>query len=156
MKASIIIIFDIIICFLLYVSAIDFSNIKILDDDFLITFMISIVGIFLAIITLMYGLIEQIRKIFKESNIEQSIKKIYKSFDEIKENTMLIVYIMIFIFILSITLNIDIPFISQAYINKKRLYLDLKIFGLILVLVSIYDTVKTFFLILKISRFDEK
>ena len=59
-KSTKIFLFDLLIWILLYLTQIDFSNAKVLQDDFMITFCISIIGIFLAIITLMYGLIDNI------------------------------------------------------------------------------------------------
>ncbi|HBJ1648228.1 TPA: hypothetical protein LA462_002764 [Clostridium botulinum] len=132
---------------------INFSNVKILQDDFIITFMLSIIGIFLAIITLLYGLIDKIATVFSNNNISISMYKIFRSLDELKDNTMFIVYVLIFNFILGIIANIDIPYFSFAdYSNKINFIYSLKLVTLSLVLYAIYDTIKAFFLLLNISR----
>ena len=148
-------VFSFIFCIfiVLCLSKVNFSDIKILQDDFLITFMISLIGIFLAILTLMYGLLEKIATIFSTANITTSLKNIYKSFDEIKDNTLLIFYLMLSIFIIALLGNIDIPYIKlPENFTKTNIIYNIKICILILVLFSVYDTIKTFFIILNISR----
>ncbi|WP_238899432.1 hypothetical protein [Clostridium sp. YIM B02500] len=117
----------------------------------------SVIGIFLAIITLMYGLIDKISSIFSDSNISNSMNKIYKSFDEIKDNTLLIFYLMVFIFFVGVINSIDFPYLKlPVNFNKSAIIFDIKFSILLLIFFAIYDTIKTFFVILNISRYLDK
>lgn len=155
-KSTKIFVIEIFAFIILNVFRIDFSKSIVLQNDFLITFLLTVIGIFLAIITLMYGLIDKINKIFKQANLDSSFKKIYGSFNETKENTLLIVYIMIVLFVISIFSEFDIPYFSfPSFINKNIFIYNLKFILLSLCLIAIYDTVRTFFIILDISHFNQ-
>lgn len=147
-----IIVFHLIVFVTLLVSKTDLTKIIVLQDDFIITFLLTLLGLFLAIITLLYGLIEKIATAFNKVKIN-SMKHIHKSLDELKENTFFIFYALILCIILSIWLNCDIPYIISPYfINKTFLLFDLKIMILSFSLISAHDTVQTLFTILNISR----
>ncbi|WP_017211815.1 hypothetical protein [Clostridium beijerinckii] len=153
-KSSIIFLVDFFLLIILCITKVNLSEIKILQDDFLITFIISVIGIFLTIIALMYALIDKISLIFSDANIADSIKKIYKSFDEMKDNTILIFYLMILIFFIGFLNNIDFPYIHlPAGYNKTSILTNIKLTILLLILFAIHDTIKTFFVILNISRY---
>lgn len=135
---------------------VDFSSVKVLQDEFLITFLLTILGLFLAIITLLYGLIDKIANAFTKVNID-SMKHIHKSLDELKDNTIFILYALIFCLVLSFWAGCDLPMISFSNItiietNKNLILFDLKVIVLSLVLIGTHDTVKTLFTILNISK----
>lgn len=132
----------------------DFSKVTVLQDDFLINFLLATIGIFLAILALLYGVVDKIKKIFIDNNIEKSLNNISNAFSEIKDNTLCILYIMISIFLISIISGFDIPYICLKNYAIKNVFLyNLKLILLILAVIAIHDTVKTFFIILNISNF---
>lgn len=100
---------------------------------------------------------DKIVKLFSDLSLTDSINKIYTSLDELKDNTILIFYSVLFIFLINFVSKINICSINfDNYFNTKLFLYDLRLTILSLVLFAINDTIKTFFIILNISRFPSK
>ncbi|EGS5727749.1 hypothetical protein P5E47_03190 [Clostridium perfringens] len=151
----IILFFNIIIFVALITYKIDLTKIDLLSDNNLITFITSMLGIFLAIITLLHGLLGGLISAFKKLNLSRE-KNLFRTFKELKENTYFIFIMLICFIFISIISNINIPFLTypanlEIYISKIMLLYDIKLILLIFSLVAIKDTLSAFFKLLDLS-----
>lgn len=136
----------------------DAYNLKILEDQFLANFIGALLALSIAIVTLLYSVIDKVRESMIKSyttseKLNNNDMKIKKLLIELKQDTTLIFYILVSIFFISIFANCDIPFISWKItaFSKNSFISFLKIFLMSLTFFSLYDIIGTLFALINIA-----
>lgn len=147
----------IIISSIIFVKIIVNDNLILLKDEFIIDFNGSILSVEVVIITFMYSSLDRITDYIKKLDINDSKKNrieslLYSSIRELIDNGKIVFYIFVFNIILIIIRSIDIvPNNYIVMINKTDLINFLKIFGFLLILYAVYDSLEVLFNLIKMS-----
>lgn len=147
----------IIISSIIFVKIIVNDNLILLKDEFIIDFNGSILSVEVVIITFMYSSLDRITDYIKKLDINDSKKNrilslLYSSIRELIDNGKIVFYIFVFNIILIIIRNIDIvPNNYIVMINKADLINFLRIFGFMLILYAVYDSLEVLFNLIKMS-----
>jgi len=151
-KSTKIFIIHILALILLICFKADFTKINVLKDEFIVNFILALFGLFMAIITLLYGLIDKIITTFNRLKLK-SVDNIYLSLKELKDNTFFIFIMLLCYILLSILADFDIPIVkSTVLLDKKLIIFDFKLIFLSLSMVATHDTIKTLFTMLNLSQ----
>lgn len=137
------------------------ADLKILDDQFVINFILIVLGFTVTLITIMYSTFDKVRQqlveIFKniidESDLEDMQLTMFKIFKNLKEDTLLILFYLVVEVFMSIYVIIDIPFIKWQLnsISKLDMILLTKLTIILLTLYALSDIIVSIFKLIQIS-----
>ncbi|MGL5559892.1 MAG: hypothetical protein ACRDC3_12175 [Paraclostridium dentum] len=139
--------------FIVVISHKDIENLSIVDTQFLITFLVSILGIALTVSAIMYSFVEKfvstIDKIdISKSNIDKLNFLLDSLLDELKEDTLLVLKLLALIVFLSVFEGLDIPLISFQH---KHIFIQtLRVSSILLSIYTIRDIILVVFKVLKL------
>lgn len=131
-------------------------TLPILEDQFLINFVGAILALSVAIITLLYSIIDKVRESIIEFHFQDTkTNRIPHLLKELKEDTLFIFYILVILFIISILNKCDIPIVKWNFtiISKNNFIALIKLFLISLTLFSLRDIIKTLFTIITLSNY---
>ena len=130
-------------------------NLRILDDQFVINFIIIVLGFSVAIITILYStfdkLREQLVQIFKESISKSELSdidlKMSDCFRSLKEDTLVIFWYLLWAVFMPIFKVINIHYIKWRFncISKVDMMVIIKLTIIFLTLAALYDIIGTIF-----------
>lgn len=129
------------------------NNLSILNDDFLITYMLYMLGFALTVSAILYSFVEKVNTKFNQNDVNENnssivLKRLKKLLKELKEDTLLIFFILVFNIFISLFKDINIPMLK---LPKNELINFCKIMFIFLSSYSIRDIILTVFKILNIN-----
>lgn len=129
------------------------DNLSILNDDFLITYMLYMLGFALTVSAILYSFVEKVNTRFNHNEVNEGnqstiLKRLKKLLKELKEDTLLIFLILVFNIFISLFKDINIPVLK---LPKNELINFCKIMSIFLSSYSIRDIILTVFKILNIN-----
>ncbi|APU60744.1 MULTISPECIES: hypothetical protein [Clostridium] len=137
------------------------SELKILDDEFVINFILIVLGFTVSFITILYSTFEKLRQqlveIFKNIISETELKDMelimFNIFKQLKEDILFIFRYLVDVVFIIIWRNIDIPYIKWNfnYISKLDIILLIKLTIIFLTLLALYDIIKSIFKLIEVS-----
>lgn len=132
------------------------DNIEILNDIFLITYMLTMLGFSLTVSAILYSFIEKVNSKIKcndyDLNKSNTIKKLLKSLlKELKDDTLLIFILLLNLILISLFKDINFPNL-HLYGYKSNIIYIIKIMSLFLSSYSMLDITLTVFKILSINE----
>lgn len=132
---------------------IDLSNILILEDEFLITFIGALLALGITLIALLYSILDKIAQILINANKYETLyPKVNSSINELKQDIFLVFYLLVILFFISFLSSINIPKLSfpSFLISRSQFYQSIKFSILLLSLFSTNDVIKAIFSLLSI------
>ncbi|URZ07566.1 hypothetical protein [Clostridium felsineum] len=131
-------------------------TLSILEDQFLINFVGTILALSVAIITLLYSIIDKVRESIIKFHFQNTkTDRIPHLLKELKDDTLFIFYILVSVFIISILNKCDIPIVKWDFkiITRNNFIALIKLFLIFLTLFSLRDIIKTLFTIINLSNY---
>jgi len=150
-----------IVSMLIYKSnSMEIANLKILDEQFVINFIVIIVGFSVAIITILYSTFDKLReeliRILKDCLSKTELNDIdliiSNCFRQLKENTLFIFGYLFIAIVMPIYRVINIPFIEWKfnYISKMDMIVVTKLTIVLLTLFALLDIIGSIFRLIEI------
>lgn len=133
--------------FCIYNSALD--QVSILKDDILITLLSGLLVLSIAVITLIYTLVEKIREKMKSMSIENTV---YRLIGALKKDTWTIFILLVWIVLVILFRDTDLPGIkwcNEIPFSKTEFVYFTKLFVMFLSFTAIADIILTLFSLLK-------
>lgn len=132
------------------------NDIQILEDSFLTTYLLTMLGFSLTVSAILYSFIEKVNEKIKNNNYAPNksinIKKILKILlKELKDDSILIFILLISLIIVSFVKDINFPYI-QLHAYKNSIIYFIKIMSIFLSSYSMFDITLTVFKILSINN----
>jgi len=145
------------IVFVLNSEALSNGTAKIVDDEFILTFLGMFASLSIAVIAFLYSNVEKIRATLLKSNqnkkteIESQFDKIFK---ELKDDTLLTLITLIICFFVIVFRDIDFSFIkiSIVGITKMQMVSIIKVSLILLTFIAITDIFIALFNLIKASK----
>lgn len=129
------------------------DGLSILNDDFLITYLLYMLGFAITVSAILYSFVEKVNNRFNQNNQKEldsyAIFKILKKLlKELKEDTLIIFALLVLNILISLFKDISIP---MLHLPKYEIVNFIKIISIFLSSYSIRDIVLTVFKILNIN-----
>lgn len=142
-----------LISFIIVLFNKNLNNLSILSDDFLITYMLYMLGFALTVSAILYSFVEKVNTRFNQNQVNESntsaiLKRLKNLLKELKEDTLLIFLILISNIFIALFKDINIPILK---LPKNELINFCKIISIFLSSYSIRDIILTVFKILNIN-----
>ncbi len=128
-----------------------------LENSFLINFLGVLLGVSITLVTFIYSVVNRILDKTKYKNKES--QTVFKLFNELKDNTVLIFWFLSIVLILAVWSTIDIPNIKLVKligVDKGIVIIWIKLNIVILSMVAIKDTIGTLFTLIGINLLESK
>jgi hypothetical protein len=123
-----------------------------LENSFLINFLGVLLGVLITLVTFIHSVVNESLK--KTNNQQSKRKTAIQLYSELKDNTVLIFWFLIIVFILTVWMTIDIPkiqLIELIGIEKNILITWIKLNIMILSMVATKDTIETLFTLIGVN-----
>lgn len=145
------------VIFVLNSDSLSNGTAKIIDDEFILTFLSMFSSLAIAVIAFLYSNVEKIRATLIKSN-QNSKTTIEGQFDrifgELKDNTIFTLVSLMICFLVIIFRDINIDFIqfSSNYITKLQVVSIIKVSLIMLTIIAITDMFFGLFNLIKVSK----